>query len=177
MSITTADFALKTEWEIDKNGPVFNCCDIHSKCPKYIVDLKTGKKYLNESPKVIRFKCFWLTLGTPLVHTPAGLVNVAIRTAKVFSGYHFWKSNQCKNRSECIKEVKLDVLKVLAQPAITIGLEGAALYGIFKPYEGRKIYSAFETIAYEDIFRLAPCFRAEPASHLFRGSIDKKDAF
>ncbi|MBS4171388.1 hypothetical protein NEOC95_002136 [Neochlamydia sp. AcF95] len=61
-------------------------------------------------------------------------------------------------------------------PVALVGLELAAIYGIFTPYNGRKLYASIERAQYGK-FTLAPCFQPGPTCHASGGNPQKRDAF
>ena len=67
-------------------------------------------------------------------------------------------------------------MRIIATPVSILGLELAAIYGIFQPYDGRKLYASFERATYGN-FILAPCFQPDPKYHALGGDINEKDAF
>lgn len=96
---------------------------------------------------------------------------------KLISLSHFWvkKSEKCDFKSR-LKDAGKDFLRIIAQPVTLVGLELAAIYGLFRPYDGRKLYASFERAAYGDSI-LAPCFQPDPEKHLFGGNMNKRDAY
>jgi len=173
MSVVIRDFQPISTWELDSNGSKYR-----DQTPIYLIDTSTNKKYLNESKNCVRIKCFLLTLGTPIVHSIASLVNVVYRILKLVSFSHFTGKEgetpySFKGR---LKDAGLDLLRIVTTLIAFIGLELAAVYGVFTPYNGRKLYASIERAQYER-FILAPCFQPMPTSHLFGGDMDKKDAF
>lgn len=69
-----------------------------------------------------------------------------------------------------------DLLRIVATPISLIGLELSAIYGIFNPFDGRKLYASFERATYGKHI-LAPCFQPDPEKHLFGGDMSQKDAW
>lgn len=67
-------------------------------------------------------------------------------------------------------------MRILVTPLSIIGLELAAIYGLFRPYDGRKLYASLEREIYGD-FVLAPCFQPDPQYHALGGDINQKNAF
>ena len=171
MEVTSKDFQLFNTWEPDLNGRKFR----RSKKPMDIIDKTTGRKYLNESKGTVRLKCFFLALGTPLVHTITSIAVIAFRLLKLATLSHFWmpkpeeKTYSIKNR---LNDAGLDLIKIFAQPIGALGAELAAIYGVFKPYDGRKLYASFERAQY-GICILAPCFQPDAKQHLFGAPIGK----
>lgn len=164
--------------DTNKNFPVFSNAK-----KRYIVDSRTGDKYLNEDLSVIRFKCALLTLGTPIVHTLAAIAHMVYNLVKLLSFYHFWKTlndvkeNQSGDSLEKRSlDVKSDVFHILFAPINILLLEFSALYGVLMPHNGRKLYANLEAFAYGD-FVLAPCFQPEPETHLLGGDMDMQNAW
>lgn len=162
-------------WEVEQDGSVYTNSE-----PKYIKDTSTSERYLNESSSVIRFKCALLVLGTPIVHTIASILHIAYNLAKLFSFYHFWKSQDEKqektdyNLNERAHDLGMDVFHIFFAPLNVLYLTLSALYGIFRPHDGRKLYASGERFAYGQPI-LAPCFQPEPEAHLFGSDINSQN--
>lgn len=173
--VTLRDFQPFNRWVVDQDGPKWSDQDE----PQYLIDGTTGRKYWNESKGVVGFKCFLLTLGTPIVHAIASLVNMAYRIIKLVSFSHFWmprENEKAYSFTARLKEAGVDLLRVFTTPLAYLGLETAALYGIFNPYDGRKLYASIERAQYGN-FILAPCFQPDPTAHAFGGDPTKRNAF
>lgn len=174
MSICIKDFQPINNWHVDLEGHKFDTGE-----PQFIIDESIGRKYLNEDNGIIRFKCFLLTFGTPIIHAATSLVNIAYRILKLVSFYHFWaekpeeKSYDFQAR---LFDASIDLLRIFTQPFAYIGLELAAIYGVFDPLNGRKIYATIERAQYGN-FILAPCFQPEPEEHLLGGDLNQRNAF
>ena len=143
--------------------------------PQYLVDQDTGDKYLNEDTGLIRFKCFLLILGSPLVHTIAALFHTTLKLLNLFddilvSIYALWMNQKF---STCLLQ---DFFLLILSPTAPVILTFAALYGVFFPHNGRKFYASIERLLYGG-FLLAPCFQPEPEEHLFGGNILEKNAW
>ena len=171
VSITRGDFNIfDTTWKELKNGEKWP-----NGAPKYLVDMstgdmKTGRKYWNESKDLVSFKCLLLILGTPIYHFMASLLNVAYRIVKLVSFFHFWvdkEGEKSYSLKERFKDAGQDLLRIVVTPIAIIGLEFTAIYGVFSPYNGRKLYASIERAQYER-YIVAPCFQPDPNSHLFR---------
>lgn len=143
--------------------------------PQFVIDQSTRRKYLNEFKGVVRIKCLLLIAATPIVHPIASFINVACKIVKLVSFYHFFKQGNIPFK-ERVKHAGKDLLKIAITPLALPALEMAAIYGIFAPYNGRKLYASFERALYENFF-LAPCFQPEPTSHAFGGDINRQNAF
>ncbi len=172
-NIILNDFQLVSQWIEDSKGQRWAMDDT----PRFLIDGSTGRRYWNESPNCVRVKCFLLTLGTPVVHTIAVLVNTAYRIVRLVSFFHFWKWSEAPySLKERIKDAGIDALRIIASPVAIVALECAALYGIVSPYNGRKLYASIERAQYNH-FILAPCFQPEPVRHAFGGDPDQRDEF
>jgi hypothetical protein len=173
------DFQLVNQWAPDTRGPRWYDASTSKYESKYIVDQKTGKRYFNEYPEVVGFKCFLLTLGTPIVHLIVAVASVIFSAVKLLCFYHLWKPVEgeaeynFKARMIDIKQETLALGKFLLAPLL---LEAAAIYGMFRPYDGRKLYASVERTVYGG-FVLAPCFQPEATRHAFGGNVDQKNAF
>lgn len=180
MDCSIKDFQLVNRWCVDTDGEKFDCCNNHRGNPKFIIDMHTGKKYINDSIESIRFKCFLMTFGTPFVHIPCGAVNIAYRVLKLVLGYHFWPdSGENENPTSCsdkFLEFSKDGLRIISQPFSIIGLEMASFYGIINPYDGRKLYASIERVQYGNGI-MAPCFQPNPKGHLLGGNINARDEY
>jgi hypothetical protein len=150
MTVTRSDFSFG-KWVLDERGEEF----FSNGENRYIKDEVSSKYYLNESKGVIRFKCFLLALGTPIVHAIATIANM------VFLGGRPSREN---------------AIKFVAQPFAFVGLELAAIFGVIFPYDGRKLYASIERFQYGGPI-LAPCFQPEADEHLFNGDIDEQNAY
>ncbi len=166
-------------WAVDKSGPAF-----YNGKKRFIVDSRTGDKYLNEDLPVIWLKCFLLSVGTPIVHAVAAVVKIVFNLLKLISLYDFWKkiddSNKENKANYNFTKRSLDagsnILNIVFAPIAVILLEFAALYGMITPRDGRKLYASLERLTYGH-FVLAPCFQPEPEEHLLGGDINQQNAF
>lgn len=177
MTIQWNDFRPVNNWTLDLAGDQWGCCAENAE-PKFLKDESTGRRYWNESKGIVGFKCFLLTLGTPFVHPIASIINVAYRILKIVSLSHFWLPNNQKSydlKGRALSATK-DLLRIVAAPLTIVGLELAAIYGLARPYDGRKLYASIERASYGN-FILAPCFQPEPTNHFFGGDVNRKDAF
>jgi hypothetical protein len=167
-SLVGADFSLCNEWTPYKLGPKWTD---YPKIPAYLIDGSTGRLYWNESEGVVGFKCALLTLGTPIVHATVGLAS------KIF---HVITLSALRKGGGTLKERFTEFGKDLARlvflPLGIIALEAAALYGVFSPYNGRKLYASLERACYKG-YLLAPCFQPSPTHHFFGGDSNKRNAF
>lgn len=62
------------------------------------------------------------------------------------------------------------------QPIAIIRLELAVIYGVFRPYDSRKLYATLERAQYGRHI-LAPCFQPGATNHLFGGDAYKKNQY
>ena len=174
MDVCLSDFSYFNSWKEDVGGETFKCGT-----PKYVIDSSTQRKYLNESHWTVRFKCVGLTIATPFVHLVAGVVNIAIRTIKLITFYHFWKpkSGDSYNLKGRVIDAVIDICKIIHTPLEYIWLEFTAIVGILFPYNARKVYASIERDLYDGWYYLAPCFQPSASSHLLGGDINTKDSY
>ena len=107
------------------------------------------------------------------------MITVAFRILKLATLSHLWirKAGEDKyNFKARVKDAAVDLLKVAIHPIVIVGLELAAIYGVFRPYDGRKLYASLERAQYGHCV-LAPCFQPDPRRHLFGGDINKRDVY
>lgn len=163
-------------WEPDQGGAKYTNSDV----PLYIQDKTTGKRYLNETKSCIRQKSMLLSMGTPIIHGIASLVALAFRIGKLITLSHFWvvrEGEQTYSFKGRLQDAGEDLLKTIFNPIIFACLELSAMYGIFNPHDGRKLYTRFELLQYGDYFTIAPCFRPDPKYHLAGGELTDRDVF
>lgn len=108
------------------------------------------RKYLAENNGLIRFKCALLIIGTPIVMLAKSVMKLA---CAIF------------NR-DCVTTKLAKIAKALLAPIAILGLELAAIYGVFSPKNGRKLYATIERGAFGTDYLLAPCFQPNPQRHL-----------
>jgi uncharacterized membrane protein (DUF2068 family) len=146
---------------------------------QYLIDQTTGRRYFNESKGCIRTKCALSALATPVVHTVAAIVNIAYRILRIVTCADLWrpkKATEDKRFKARLWDMSKNLLRIAAAPLAIVALEAAALYGVFRPLDGRKLYATIERAEYES-FILAPCFQPEPEKHALGGDIKKRDSF
>jgi len=120
-------------------------------------DETTGDVYTDEGRSEKRLKCLSLTLITPVAQ-PLGLfLNVINRISKII-----FILDSCTLELYPlvgrIKELFVEVIYIALSPIIFLGMEFAAIYGVFTPFNGGKLYASFESLVYGKDF-LAPCFQ------------------
>ncbi|MEI6242419.1 MAG: hypothetical protein WCP39_03325 [Chlamydiota bacterium] len=158
-----------------------------------IRDLSTQDLYLNQDTKNLRIKCSILFFAT-CIFQPIGLsLNCINRISKITTLSHFWHRSKkpSYNLKGRIHEMKNDVLRVVTAPVILGAFLTASLYGLFRPYDGRKIYATLERASYGQSYKkfpsnkpdkfmnffLAPCFQPMAKHHRFGGDIQDKYAW
>lgn len=177
VSVTLRDFQPINRWKPELDGEKWQYGGLGAGEPKFIVDQTTNRRYFNESRSVVGFKCFLLTVGTPFVHTVASVVNVACRLFQLVTLAALWENKPDEkkyNLKARLADVGKNLLRIIATPISLAGLELAAAFGMFSPYDGRKLYATIERATYGS-FVLAPCFQPNPERHLLGGDINKKD--
>lgn len=173
--ITLKDFYPINRWKIDNDGPEYDYAD----GPKNLIDQTTKRNYRNEDLSTVWCKCALLTLGTPLVHSAALVIGITIRIARLITFFDFWKDAPEKEQYDFtarLLDAGGNLLKIIFSPLIFIALEFSAIYGLIRPYDGRKLYASFERLQYGS-FILAPCFQPDCDIHLFGGDPKRKNSW
>lgn len=178
MDVVLKDFQPINSWTPDLDGPTWQWGECRGE-PKFLIDSSTNRKYFNECRGIVRVKSFLLTMGTPIVHVLAAVRNVAFIILKIMILVYFWidkDGEDSYNFKARLTDVGIDLLRIIATPLAIIGLECAAIYGVFRPYDGRKLYATIERAEY-DSYILAPCFQPDPKRHAFGGDVNTMGAF
>jgi|GEM_PF-758719 len=155
VGLSMRDFHPISRWNQDLNGEKWKDTLEY----KFIVDQTAHRRYWNDPKGLIRKKCLLLTLGTPFVHPITSIVNVAYRILKLATLSHFLTEKEGEgkyNFKTRLADAGKDLLRIVATPLSILGLELAAIYGIFQPYDGRKLYASIERATYSK-YTLAPC--------------------
>lgn len=159
-SVILGDFHPVNQWKV--HHP--NVGDFIDFTYSVLIDETTSREYSNESKECVSEKCQKLTLATPIVHSIASCINIAYRIVRLVTLSHFWwglNKEAPYSLKERTKEAGKDLLRIFTTPFAFIGLELAAIYGIFSPYNGRKLYATIERAQYGNSV-LAPCFQPDP---------------
>jgi hypothetical protein len=126
----------------------------------YIEDIKTGEMYLDEPGYVVAVKCFCIALGMPFyalgkviwyaVKTPVQIAVIACDTIantgeQLMLGRLYEAATHSKEGLiEAAQVLANGIFDIVKSPFLAIGCELAAIYGIFKPFHGRKFERIFE---------------------------------
>jgi hypothetical protein len=181
MNISLRDFQPINHWEADQNREKWKVFDhdsfsmVESSDPKFIIDKTTNRKYLNDSPSTVRWKCLALIFVTPFER----LFNIIWRIMKVANFANFWLKVPGEGRYDIkarLIETAKDLFRIITTPMTLVGLELAAIYGMLRPYDGRKLYASIDRATF-GTFGLAPCFQPDPKRHGLGGNINHKDVF
>lgn len=177
MDVLWGDFQPINKWKLACDGERWEGISE----PKFIIDLTTERRYLNQSKGNIRLKCFGLALVTPIVHSVLSLVAVVSKIVQLVSFSHFWMDKEGEESYSFtgrLKDAGQDLLRVITTPIAFVGLELAAIYGVFSPYDGRKLYASIERVQYNDKdFIFSICFQPEAIEHLFGGNNNYQDSW
>lgn len=144
--VTLKDFKITNTWRFDG---------------EYEIDETTQRKYDGVKNLWISLQCVWLTAITPLYSSTVSLINLAYRIMRVVTFVHFWDNKESSSIEERGKDFLKDVARIVLAPIALIGLELAAVYGIFNPLDGRKLYATIERAQYDNLefAYLAPYFQ------------------
>ncbi len=111
---------------------------------------------------IVRLQSLGLAITTPIAQTVLFLYDVAWRFLRLATLGHFWdhKSHgSFKDRTiELVKDAGMLVGKVAAFPIALIGLQFAAMYGVYDPKNGSQLYAKIER-ALDGFQYLAPSFQ------------------
>lgn len=174
--IVLSDFQLANTWEAcpEKLKPYSDLDREQGDIEMGLIADEAGRKYLHETEAAIRCKCLGLSLSTPIVQVLAATLNVIKIAFRLLFFYHFWpKDSEPYNFTASLANAGKDLLRLVATPFAIIGLEAAAIYGIFSPNNGRKLYATLERALY-DKWRLAPCFQPNIQAHSLPTYGDKR---
>lgn len=172
---TAKRFCPWNDWTVNENGPRYS----DTGEPQWIIDDTTDAPYLNESKDLVRLKCFALIFGT-VIQTIAAILK-ALLFLIVFATGLFSNDAICRylwpdSPDDLGANFGKSFVKILAIPFYSTALAVTAVYGLFNPYDARKIYSGLES-AYFDEWRLAPCFQPQATSHFFGSNISHQGGF
>lgn len=132
----------------------------------FVRDQETGYLYNNDSPRLLRFKCFLLT--------PRIWIDTALRTIHhlAMAAFHTLKIPfiLCQGKARFllqIKKISSYMTEAVRAPVYGLLCCGAALYGMFKPFEGRRLFGLFERslnnqnlrVDFRERHYVAPCFK------------------
>ncbi len=126
----------------------------------YIEDVKTGDLYLPEANYIVAVKCALVALGIPF-YAAGKMAWYAVKTPLEIGILVFDKMfvlgkvlYECKF-SEVVPEIRnaftqisgtlgTGIFEIVKAPIFAIGCDLAAIYGIFRPYHGRKFEALIE---------------------------------
>jgi hypothetical protein len=124
--------------------------DVKDTNRSFVVDQTTQDRYLDEPKWKIRCKCIaLLVLGFPF--------HVLIAPIQVLKMVF----NAINNPDE---RTSHSIARIVTAPFLLLGLGFSSLYGIFDPYDGRKLYASFERLYYHESL-LAACFQPSSTHH------------
>ena len=155
MSLSIKDFQPMNQWSIAPNIDPQEIEELPD-----LIDETTHRRYRNEPKWLIRFKCTLLAAASPIFQTTGGCLCTAWKIVKLISLSHFWRPLETEKRYDIkgrLHRAASDVTHIFTLPFALLGLEFSALYGLIRPYDGRKLYASCERALYGRPF-LAPCF-------------------
>lgn len=146
--------------------------------PRWVKDELTNKFYFNDSPGIVRYKCFLLIFGTAL-YAIAVAITSAIRVIGAVSAIQLWFPNPGKSWEERVKDWKANMASLLITPIALLQMEKAALKGVFgsQPYDARKNFTSWERLIRLPGITIAPCFHPSANRHFFGGDPSRRNAF
>lgn len=148
----------------------------------YIEDVKTGEMYLDEEAWIVSVKCALVALGMPFYtvgkmawhafKTPIEItivaVNILIEAGRSFDRCRFYEGFT-DLRTACIVLPEIlgnGLYEIVKAPPFGCGAVLAGLYGILKPFHGRKIEAMIENawqkgVSFKEDFRHIPARSGE----------------
>ena len=136
LGLTIEDFQLVNTWVIDSQNP------------HYITDQTTGRRYFHLSPSLLRESYFCeAIMGVPITGSVQCVVREAYYILRFALFADFWvkKLGEEKyNFKARLLDSAENLLRIAVNPISLIGLECAAIYGIFRPNDGRKLFASIE---------------------------------
>lgn len=166
--IKLKDFCPINHWEVDNSrlwtkdtAPLEKLIGL----PRHLKDKTTDRFYWNERKKTVRIKCLKLIVAVPLVHTIGIALNIAYRIIKLVTLSHFWIKKEGEGKYDFktrLKDAGKDLARIIASPIAIVGMELAVIYGLIRPYDGRKLYGTCERAIYGNAL-VAHCFQPSTA--------------
>ena len=145
-NVTLEDFRPWNTWK-----PTYDPQDIHiGHLNKFVTDGQEHREYLELYTPALWEKCVKLSFFTMPIHLMATIVNTAYRIAKLVTFANFWMSkpeNANTFGARC-KDTAADVVRLFIFPLTILCLQLSAIYGIYSPDNGRKLYATFERVQY-----------------------------
>lgn len=182
----------------DKKDPVTGAV-IKTNVLSCIEDKQTGDMYLDEPMHAVAFKCASIALGLPfyaagamLWHTvkiPLDLTVIALNTLYETIGNCLATGSLAemgtvllKGATQAADAFGYHIYEVVKAPIFALGCEFAAIYGIVKPYHGRKFEAMIENAwqrgaSYKDDLRKIPAREGEDCWDAFVKDIQAADTF
>ncbi|MBS0604326.1 MAG: hypothetical protein JSS60_04720 [Verrucomicrobia bacterium] len=161
----------------------------------YIEDVKSGELFLDEPAYIVSVKCALIALGMPfytlgkmswhIFKTPFEIGAIALETlyktgeqlalGKLYEGAVSMRSGI----TQAAEAFGTGLYEIVKAPFFGLGCELAALYGVVKPFHGRKIEAMIEKAwqngaSYKEDFRNVPARPGETCWQAFRK--DMQDA-
>lgn len=164
----------------------------------YIEDARTGEIYLDEPQYIVAVKCALIALGMPLytfgrmawnaVKTPLEIGTIALdtlsRLGEQLRQCHFSEAASAMKRGcvQILGSLGNGLFEIVKAPLFMFGCELAAIYGIFRPYHGRKFEGMIENAwqrgaSYKEDFVRIPARPGESCWESFRKDIMSAHAF
>jgi hypothetical protein len=149
MDLSLQSFMPVNTWTPVENGPRWGDVD---GSPLYISDGTPDGTFLNIDETHLRIVSGIKVLLAPL--TTIGMV--AFHAFSAIACF-FERRDEPYDFTARLIDSGITIARVVASPLSLIALEFAALYGLFMPNDGRKLYSSIERFGFD----LSPCFEDE----------------
>jgi len=147
--LTIRDFQPFNSWSVPSTPKGF-WGQSQETMPKDLVDETTGRVYWYSSEGKTRLICLFAAVTTPLVFSIRMTMDVVALVLNVVSlGFYRAQWNAGKlTLMKCVQEGTKDAIRacghVMVQPIVGMAMNLFALYGLVRPYDGRKLYSSMD---------------------------------
>ena len=159
-SVTYWDQLRPGHWMPLEQGPRWDprCSQCHDE-PQYLEDTITHQRYPNRSVEQMRDHCFVWTVAVPFVGSLVTVEHLIRKIVIIVTFSHFW-SPTAPTVSLMDRSIEMgkDILRIITAPFALVVLECAAIYGIFSPYNGMKLFKTIQS--WEDFPQFSIMFRS-----------------
>ena len=136
MQISLGNFTPVNQWIPDDAATTWKDSDERA----LLIDQTTGNRYLNISEKTLLACSAIVVVVSPIIEA----IGVVANVIDFASFTIYWIKGEDANTENYfiakIINVGIRLLKIAAAPISFVALELAAIYGLFRPYDGRKMY-------------------------------------
>ncbi len=147
MQISLGNFTPVNQWIPEDSATTWKDSDEKA----LLVDQTTGNRYLNISENTLRACSAIVVVVSPIIEAIAIVANVidlASFTLYLIKGPN---ANTADYFIAKIVNVGIRLLKIASAPISLVALELAAIYGLFRPHDGRKMYEIISRVSIDNL--------------------------